>query len=224
MNDDRKPFAGAGSGGPTANSYAPVEPGSDLTREPASGRGPRPQDGGRANLVLFLGLLSLFMCGPLGIAAWIMANADLKKIRDGVMAPRQVNTLKIGRALGIVGTIFFFVSIVLVATLLQRGITGLGGLTEPSPLRPDQIAFAGEWVGQKGTVIRIGSDGRGDFQSARASVKGGQVSIDNDQISIGLLGISTSWHIDSPPHLEDGTWQMILDGELFVRKGEGVTV
>lgn len=226
MNDETKPVSGTESGGGTPNLYTPVEPGSDMSRPPAGGPPPptRPEDRGRANLVLFLGLLSLFMCGPLGIVAWIMANADLKKIRDGVLSPRQASTLKIGRALGIAGTVLFVVSIVFVATLLQRGITGLGGWTETSPLPPDQIVFAGEWTGKKGTLIRIRPDGRGDFRSSRASVTGGQVRIDKDHLSIGLMGISKSWHIDMPPHLEDGTWQMKLDGELFVRKAEGLAV
>ncbi len=178
MNDDTKPFSGTESGGGAPNSYAPVEPGSDISRQHAGGRPTRPEDHGRANLVLFLGLLSLFMCGPLGVVAWIMANADLKKIRDGVLPPRHAGTLKIGRALGIAGTVVFVVSIVVIATLLQRGITGLGGWTETSPLPPDQIVFAGEWIGKKGTVIRIRPDGGGDFQSSRTSLTGGQVRVE----------------------------------------------
>jgi len=224
MNDDTKPFSGTGSGGAASNSYVPVEPGSDLSREPRPGRPTQPKDGGRASLILFLGLLSLFMCGPLGIIAWIMANADLKKVRDGALPPRQASTLKMGRALGIIGTIIFVVSIFFVATLLQRGIRGLGGWTETPPLAPDQIVFAGEWTGKKGTLIRIRPDGKGDFKSSRTSVTGGQVRIEKDHLSIGLMGISKSWHIDSRPQLEDGTWQMKLDGELFVRKAEGLAV
>jgi hypothetical protein len=164
------------------------------------------------------------MCGPLGIVAWVMANSDLKKIKDGLLPPGQAGTLKIGRGLGIAGTVVFVVAIIFVATLLQRGITGLGGWTETSPLPPNQIVFAGEWIGDKGTVIRIRPDGSGDFKGSRTTVTGGKVRVEQDRLSIGLLGFSKSWHIDTPPHLEDGTWRMKLDGERFVRKPEGLEV
>ncbi|MBI4965171.1 MAG: hypothetical protein HY913_17990 [Desulfomonile tiedjei] len=222
MNDEKSAFSGPGAGGATG--FPPVEPGSDLSRKLVTGGPTPPEDGGRASLVLFLGLLSLFMCGPLGIIAWIMANADLKKIRAGALSPRQAGTLKIGRALGIIGTIVFVISIFVFAHLLQRGITGLGGWTETSPLLPNQIVFVGEWVGKKGTVIRIRPDGKGDFRSSHSSMTGGQVRIDKDDLSIGLMGISKSWHIDAPPHLTNGSWEMSLDGEIFIRKGEDLTV
>jgi hypothetical protein len=223
MNDDTKRVSDAGGTGHPPGSFAPVEPGSDLTRQTEI-RPTNPKNDSRANLVLFLGLLSLFMCGPLGIVAWIMANADLKKIRDGSLSPRQATTLKVGRVLGIVGTAVFVASIFLVATLLQRGITGLEGFTRTSPLPPDKIVFAGEWTGKQGTLIRIRPDGRGDFKSGHATVTGGHVRIDQDSLSIGLMGISKSWHIDASPRLENGNWRMTLDGEVFVRKAEGLMV
>jgi hypothetical protein len=34
------------------------------------------------------------------------------------------------------------------------------------------------------------------------------------------MGLSKTWHIDKLPNLEDGTWTMELDNEVFVRRGE----
>ena len=35
---------------------------------------------------MVLGILSLVLCAPLGIAAWIMGNADLKEMDDNKKA------------------------------------------------------------------------------------------------------------------------------------------
>lgn len=201
----------------------PVEPGDDLgeTAQPVN---PASLQSNRAELVLLLGILSLFLCGPLGLAAWIMGTSDLKKIRQGTMSPRKIGTLKLGRALGIAGTALFIAAIGLAVLLIQRGITDLSGIVKTQPLPPNQIAFAGEWVGEKGTLIRIRPDGRGDFKSHNMTVTGGTVSMGGESLTIGIIGISKTWHIDSRPHFDNGHWTMKLDGELFTRKGEGYLV
>lgn len=187
-------------------------------------RTPLPSDPGRAGLVLFLGLLSLFMCGPIGAIAWIMANADLRRIREGKLSPRQSGTLRLGRAFGIVGTLVFVVGIVSVAVLLQRGLPTLEGLVGTNPLPAGHVVFSGEWLGNKGTYIAIRANGTADYRSRNSSVRGGRVVIDNDMLSIGLMGLSKKWHIEKAPHLEGGNWSMKLDGEVFVRKTEGLMV
>jgi hypothetical protein len=84
--------------------------------------------------------------------------------------------------------------------------------------------YTGEWRGNKGTFIRIRSDGSGDFRSSHTTVTGGIVRIDEATLSIGILGFSKTWHIDSQPHLGEGIWTMELDGEVFARKEEGLMV
>jgi hypothetical protein len=174
-----------------------------------------------ADLVLLLGIVSLFMCGPLGVIAWITGSSDLRKIRNGLMSSRKIGTLKVGRALGIVGTCLFVASFVIVGLIVQRGVTDFGLNWKSSPLPPDQLIFAGEWSGKKGTLIRIQADGRGDFKSGHSSVTGGNVRIQERSLSIGTMGLSKTWHIDKPPHLEDDSWMMELDNEVFVKRGEG---
>jgi len=140
------------------------------------------------------------------------------------MSSRKLGTLKTGTALGVAGTIIFVVSFILAVTLIHRIGSGVSPVWQAQPLAPEQLVFAGEWFGKKGTKIRINQDGTADFQSDRSSVTGGRVVISDDSISIGFLGISKKWHIDRRPERENGNWVMKLDGEEFVRKGDEMFV
>lgn len=184
----------------------------------------KPQENNHANLVLALGILSLFMCGPLGIIAWLVANSDLKKIRRGEMSSKKVSIVRLGRTLGIIGTIFFVVSAALATFLFYRGVSNLGDILKKDALKPNELVFVGEWLGKRGTFIKIWPDGRGDFSTANSSITGGRVSIENSSLRIGIFGFSKDWHIDKRPYLENGNWMMQLDGEIFIRKGNGHTV
>jgi hypothetical protein len=85
----------------------------------------------------------------------------------------------------------------------------------------DQIVFAGDWFGERGTVIKIRPDGTADFRSRHSSVLGGKIKIQGDELTIGIPGFASTWRIEKRPHLEDGHWVMKLDGENFMRKVEG---
>jgi hypothetical protein len=204
-------------------SSAPAQihsPTAGLDHAPPTGTSPNLQSN-HADLVLLLGIVSLFMCGPLGVIAWITGSSDLRKIRNGVMSPRKIGTLKVGKALGMVGTCLFVASFVIVGLIVQRGVTDFGLIWKSSPLSPDQLVFAGEWSGKKGSLIRIQADGRGDFKSGHSYVTGGTVRIQEKSLSIGTMGLSRTWHIDKPPHLDNDSWIMELDNEVFVKRGEG---
>jgi hypothetical protein len=222
MTDTPKDGLGHHDTSPQSFSADPIQPGNGSTTElaPLSS----PADRGRAGLVLFLGMLSLFMCGPIGVIAWIMANADLRRIREGKLSPRQSGTLRVGRAFGIVGTLVFVVGVVAVAVLIQRGLPTFEGWATTRPLAPEQVVFSGEWFGNRGTYIAIRANGSGDYRSRNSTVRGGRVVIDDDLLSIGIMGWAKKWHIDKRPYLEDGTWNMKLDGEIFRRKTEGLAV
>jgi hypothetical protein len=56
----------------------------------------------RGGLILTLGILSLVICGPLGIFAWIMGNNDLAAMRIGEMDPRGEGSTQAGRICGII--------------------------------------------------------------------------------------------------------------------------
>jgi len=219
MTPDNTRFPGFKSDSRSASS-GPIEPGSDLTLPP-NPTATRSYEADRSGLILFLGILSLFMRGPVGLAAWIMATSDLRKVRKGLLPPEKAGTLKVGRALGIIGTVIFVSVIVSGAFMLEKQFGDLPGMLKDTPLADDQMIFTGEWLGKEGTVIRIQPNGRADFKGKRSTITGGRVSIKGESMSIGILGFSKSWRIDARPHLEDGNWTMQLDGERFVRKSEG---
>jgi hypothetical protein len=219
MNQDKNVDPSSGSSSPVASLEQIQPPAGEFNYGSSVENSPRLQSN-HADLVLLLGIVSLFMCGPLGVVAWIMANSDLKKIRRGLMSQRKLSTLKVGRALGIIGTCLLVASFAIVGLIVQRGITDLDLKWKGSPLPPDQFVFVGEWSGKKGTLIRIQPDGRADFKSQYSSFTGGHVRIKDRSLSIGTMGLSKTWHIDKLPNLEDGTWTMELDNEVFVRRGE----
>jgi hypothetical protein len=168
-----------------------------------------------------LGVLSLFLCGPLGIVAWLMANSDLRKMAEGRMLREKIGRVKVGRTLGIIGTGLFIVSVALLVHFLPGRIGTPRDFFKPSPLPADQIVFAGVWIGNQGSILRIRLDGSGDFRSANTTVTGGRVVLDGDSLSIGIMGIGKTWNIDRKPYLKDRKWRMQLDGEIFTRKLAG---
>jgi hypothetical protein len=123
------PPTGYPSSAPYAGGYQPV---------PAYGQGYlRPHRGG---MVLGLGISSivgLLCCGlvglPLGIAAWVTGNGDLKQMDSGTMDPSGRSQTETGRMMGIVmtvlcglttiGAIAYFV-IVFLAAMASAGASG----------------------------------------------------------------------------------------------------
>lgn len=61
----------------------------------------------RGGLVLTLGLVGLFVCGPMSLAAWVMGNADLHEMDLEMMDARYRLTTSAGRTIGAVGTILW---------------------------------------------------------------------------------------------------------------------
>jgi hypothetical protein len=207
---------------PSSRENRPIEPG--LRPSGISPAGFNTSRKNRATLIFFLGLLSLFMCGPVGIAAWVLANSDLKKIGRGEMNSDQVGLIKIGRVLGGIGTVLFLITVALAVYFFHKGFTSFNDLYVTQPLSPEEFVFSGDWVGNLGTKIKIRPDGRADFKSKHSSVTGGRTVIKGDYLSIGFLGIYKTWHIDKKPRLEDGEWIMELDHEIFTRRADDYMV
>lgn len=70
----------------------------------------------QATLILVLGIISIICCQPLGIAAWIMGNSELRAIDEGRRPPENRGTANAGRICGIIGLALLVVSIVLFIT------------------------------------------------------------------------------------------------------------
>lgn len=61
----------------------------------------------RSALILVLGILSLILCAPLGIAAWIMGKSDLTEMRWGRMDRSGEGATFAGYVMGIISTVIF---------------------------------------------------------------------------------------------------------------------
>ncbi len=82
----------------------------------------------RATLILVLGILSIAVCGPLGIAAWTMANGDLKQMDAGAMDPSGRSNTNAGRICGIIGTVLFALGmLVFIAIFVFGFVAALAG-------------------------------------------------------------------------------------------------
>ncbi|MGE3780294.1 MAG: hypothetical protein AB7F89_24100, partial [Pirellulaceae bacterium] len=89
------------------------------TSEYAAESGRQPH---RATLVLVLGILSLIVCAPLGIAAWVMSSNDLAAMRAGRMDRSGESLTGVGQVLGIIGTVLFGLGVV--GVLLWFAVVG----------------------------------------------------------------------------------------------------
>lgn len=80
----------------------------------------------RATTILVLGILSLIVCAPLGIFAWIMGNADLKAMEAGTIDPAGRSNTSAGRICGIIGTVLLIIGVV--GTLVILVLGGVGAI------------------------------------------------------------------------------------------------
>ncbi|HEX5400050.1 MAG TPA: DUF4190 domain-containing protein [Verrucomicrobiae bacterium] len=79
----------------------------------------------RGTLILVLGILSLVVCAPLGIAAWVMGSGDLKEIDGGMMDPSGRGLTQAGKICGMIATILMIL-VVLIWILIAVGLLGAG--------------------------------------------------------------------------------------------------
>lgn len=78
----------------------------------------------RGTLILVLGVLSLVVCAPLGIVAWVMGNTDLREIAAGTMDPAGKDLTTIGRILGMIGTALLALAIIVFLIFAATGLAG----------------------------------------------------------------------------------------------------
>lgn len=80
--------------------------------------GPRPEG---ATTVFVLGVLSLILCAPLGIVAWIQGNSYLSRCRSVSVEPEALGVA--GRILGIIATCLLSLGLAMWALVMCAGIT-----------------------------------------------------------------------------------------------------
>ena len=78
----------------------------------------------RGTLILVLGILGLVICGPLGIAAWIMGNGDLKEIDAGAMESSGRSLTNAGRICGMIASILMILGVLIAIAVFGLGILG----------------------------------------------------------------------------------------------------
>ena len=76
----------------------------------------------RGTLILVLGILGLVICGPLGIAAWVMGSSDMKEMDAGTMDPSGRGTTQAGKICGMVATILMIIGAVIGILFVGLGI------------------------------------------------------------------------------------------------------
>ena len=77
----------------------------------------------QATTILVLGILGIVICQFLGPFAWVMGNKELEAIDAGRRPPENRGTANAGRILGIIGTVFLALGVVLLVLLVFGAIT-----------------------------------------------------------------------------------------------------
>ena len=78
----------------------------------------------RGTLILVLGILSLVVCAPIGIAAWLMGNGDLKLMDAGQMDPTGRSTTNAGRICGIIASVLLILGVLGGILIFGLGLLG----------------------------------------------------------------------------------------------------
>jgi hypothetical protein len=71
----------------------------------------------RGPVILAFGILGFLVCALFGVAAWVMADNDLKEMDYGYMDPAGRDLTKTGRILGMVSTGLLVTSLILMVFL-----------------------------------------------------------------------------------------------------------
>ncbi len=73
-------------------------------------------------MVLVFGIVGLVACGIFALLAWIFGTEDLKKMNQGIMDPSGMANTNTGKILGIIGTSFWILGIVIWLMIAVVGI------------------------------------------------------------------------------------------------------
>ena len=72
----------------------------------------------RGAVILAFGILGLIVCQLFGVAAWVMANNDLREMDRGWMDPSGRELTKTGRILGMVSTALLLTSLTILCLFI----------------------------------------------------------------------------------------------------------
>lgn len=78
----------------------------------------------RGTLILVLGIISLVVCAPVGIFAWLMGRGDLNKMKVGAMDPSGKGLTQGGMICGIIATVLMVLGILFYVLIFV--VVGIG--------------------------------------------------------------------------------------------------
>jgi hypothetical protein len=81
----------------------------------------------RGVLILIFGILGIVACFPLGIAAWVMGNSDLKAMQRGEMDRTGEGITQAGKICGIVGVCLTAIGIAIWLCITVLVVAGAAG-------------------------------------------------------------------------------------------------
>ena len=76
----------------------------------------------RGAVILAFGILGLVVSQLFGVAAWVMADNDLKEMNRGYMDPTGRDLTNVGRILGIVATALMAIPLLILILFLLASI------------------------------------------------------------------------------------------------------
>lgn len=90
------------------------------------------------------------------------------------------------------------------------------------PLPPERSAYAGEWQSSTMSLL-ITQDGHAAYRrlvgtNGSKSVSGPIQSFDGDDFIVGVGPIKTTFVVSAPPHEDQGSWKMTVDGVELTRQ------
>lgn len=92
--------------------------------------------------------------------------------------------------------------------------TGLGKLPK------GKENYEGLWASDE-VSLQIQQGGQVNYErnsgSMKTTVNGPIQSFNGNSFSVGALGITTEFVVSKPPHEENGTWKMTVDGNELTR-------
>lgn len=108
--------------------------------------------------------------------------------------------------------------VILVAALPMLSACG-------QPVADDKAAYVGEWHAQA-MDVELTKDGTVRYKRVRNTTAGATTTtsinaplrrFEGDNFVVGIAFLSTTFEVSTPPHLEAGTWKMVVDGVELTR-------
>jgi hypothetical protein len=92
------------------------------------------------------------------------------------------------------------------------------------PLPPDKLAYAGEWHSSTMSLL-ITESGDVDYRRVDGhtskSISGPLQAFEGSNFVVGVGPIKTTFVVSEPPHDDQGTWKMVVDGVALTKVPPG---